>query len=386
MTASPKRIDIWHNILWSRYKGRVFSALHELADAEEFDIRFYQMAETGGDRKGLSEVDTSYHTYPYTLLFKGSLDQVGFWDKLRVITKCALKTDAELSILTGYEKPEVWAQMLVLKLRGKKIVLFCDATIYDQPQNIVKGLAKRVIFGLANGVFGYGQRSRDYALSYGVKPENWHMRCQAAALPHDYNADQVLQKRIKMAAPKEAPRFLYVGRLSPEKNLLRLLEAFALVKKKAPKAELIIVGGGPQKEELERRAGALGLDPAAILVGSKSGNDLFDEYAKATCFVLPSTSEPWGLVVNEALHYGCPVIVSERCGCVPELVIEGETGFTHDPFDVQDLTGKMLAAPEHFADVEKTAYACLGLMRSFTPQKAAEQILEGVRNALINLG
>ncbi len=382
--AQQKRIDIWHNILWSRYKGGVFSALHEMNDPAVYDIRFYQMAETAGDRAVLNAVDDSYHTYPYTLLFKGSLDKISFMTRLRALAGYAFKNDADLSVLTGYEKPEVWVQAFILRLRGKKVMFFCDATKFDQPETVIKNMAKRIVFSLANGVFGYGARARDYVFSYGVKAKNWHMRCQAAALPHDYDAAKALDLRIKMAkeANPEAPRYLYVGRLSKEKNLLRLMDAFARVKKERKGAELIVVGGGPQKEELQQKAKDLAFDPDDILVGSKSGQDLFNEYARATSFVLPSTSEPWGLVVNESLHYGCPVIVSDRCGCVPELVMEGETGFSHDAFSVEDLTDRMLEAAKVFSDVEKTAKTCLAHIAEFVPEKAAKQMLDGVEKVL----
>jgi glycosyltransferase involved in cell wall biosynthesis len=88
------------------------------------------------------------------------------------------------------------------------------------------------------------------------------------------------------------------------------------------------------------------------------------------------------LVVNEALSYGCPVIVSDRCGCVPELVIEGVTGLSYNARDTADLAAKMLAAPMGFADTEKTARDCLALMEAYTPDQAATQILAGCRAIL----
>lgn len=377
-----KNIDIWHNILWSRYKGGVFSALHRIADPKEFNIRFYQMAETGGNRTSLSSVDTSYHTYPYTLLFKGVLEDTGFVKRLKEIAIRTWKSDADMAVLTGYERPEVWAQILLLKLKRKKIMVFCDATVFDQTENAIKKIVKTIIFRSVDGVFGYGERARDYVLQYGVKPENWHKRCQAAALPHEYNADEVLAKRQAVKIADDAPRYVYVGRLSPEKNLERLLEAFVIVKKSKPNAKLVIVGGGAQEAALKDKARDLGLDPDKIFVGSKSGEDLYNEYAQSTCFVLPSLSEPWGLVVNEALHYGCPVIVSHRCGCVPELVIEGKTGFSHDPYDVSDLAAKMEMAAQSFSDIEKTTKDCLSLMDHYKPEIAASQMIEGFKACL----
>lgn len=379
---SAKRIDIWHNILWSRYKGGVFSTLHALNTKQEFDIHFYQMAETEGNRQSLSKVDETYHNYPYTLVFQGALDSVPFHKRLKEIVIRTFKSNADLMILTGYEKPEVWAQIAILKLKRKKVMIFCDATAFDQPQNALKRLIKKIIFQTVDGVFGYGERARDYALSYGTKSKNWHKRCQAAALPHDYDEALIVQKRLELATSSDAPRYLYVGRLSVEKNLGRLLEAFAKLKNNLPQAELVIIGGGDQKQALEEKAITLGLDPATIFIGSKGGQDLYDEYAKATCFVLPSLSEPWGLVVNEALHYGCPVIVSNRCGCVPELVIEGESGFSHDPYSVDDIYDKMMRASIEFQDTQKTAKACLTIMKNQTPQTAALQMIEGIRKTL----
>ena len=71
--------------------------------------------------------------------------------------------------------------------------------------------------------------------------------------------------------------------------------------------------------------------------GLKSVRELPPYYAFARCFVLPSTREPWGLVVNEAMASGLPVIVSNRCGCAEDLVEDGANGYTFDP----DRTGSL---------------------------------------------
>jgi len=225
----PYHIDIWHNILWSRYKGAVFSALHALNDPHSFEIKFFQIAETDQDRAGLSNVDTSYHNYPYTLLFQGALSRVGFLKKLLSIARLTLRSDADITLLTGYERPETWLQILIIKLKRKKAVLFCDSTIYDNPQSLLSGLLKRIIFTSADGIFGYGQRAKEYAVHYGTNPSRIHFRCQAAALPHNYDPQKALEGRLSHAATPASPRFLYVGRLSPEKNLGRLLEAFSTI-------------------------------------------------------------------------------------------------------------------------------------------------------------
>jgi glycosyltransferase involved in cell wall biosynthesis len=93
--------------------------------------------------------------------------------------------------------------------------------------------------------------------------------------------------------------------------------------------------------------------------------------------VLPSFSEPWGLVVNEALAHGCPAVVSESCGCVPELVIDGVSGYSFTAGDVAGLQRTLLKAMEAFADASGTAHRCMEVIRRFDPPSAAANIARG---------
>jgi glycosyltransferase involved in cell wall biosynthesis len=376
------RVDIWHNILWSRYKGEVFSSLYKINNKNELDIHFFQIAETNSKRLGLSPTNLDHHRYPFDLLFKNSYDNVGLFRRLKAILVRTIVSDAKLTLLAGYGNFEFWAQFLVLLLKRRKVAVFCDSTIYDRKQRVAHGLLKGVFFRNVDGIFAYGSRSKEYVVHYGAPPDKVYDRCQAAALPLDYAVEKALAMRLKGAPSTEAPRYLYVGRLSCEKGLDTLLDAFARVWAQNKHSSLVLIGSGSLHEKLVQQVRVLGLDQAVHFLGSKSGDELFKEYAKATVLVLPSTSEPWGLVVNEALSYGCPVIVSRRCGCVPELLIEGKTGFVHAPSDTNDLAEKMLAAPPQFVDIEKTARDCLAVMSSYTPDKAAERLLAGIRNII----
>jgi glycosyltransferase involved in cell wall biosynthesis len=378
----PIRIDIWHNILWSKYKGEVFSSLYALNDIDKIDIRFLQIAETEGQRVGLSGIDVNHHRYPYELIFHGSVDRVSIAKRIGAIFSRTYNSDAELVILAGYEKPEFWLQLLFLLIRRKKIAVFCDSTIYDQKQKFLRGLLKRFFFRSVNGIFCYGTRSKEYVTHYGANAKNVYTRCQAAALPLGYSREEALSARLSMAPAPHAPRYLYVGRLSPEKGLDTLIAAFAGVKQRIAAATLVIVGSGPAREALEAQTRSLGLEEAVVFTGSKASNELFQEYSKATCLVLPSRSEPWGLVVNEALSYGCPAIVSHHCGCVPELVMEGTTGFSHAVDDADDLMKKMIAAPSQFSDITGTARHCIQLISTFSSDAAASQILSGLREIM----
>jgi len=142
-------------------------------------------------------------------------------------------------------------------------------------------------------------------------------------------------------------------------------------------ATLRVVGAGTQREELIQLRDQLGLAAYVAFVGSLDLEALASEYARATCFVLPSRSEPWGLVVNEALSYGCPVVVSDNCGCSPELVHEGVTGFVFETDNIGDLEEKLLAASNGFIDASISAQHCLDLISAYTPERAAHETLRG---------
>src|SRR5258707_12307108 len=108
--------------------------------------------------------------------------------------------------------------------------------------------------------------------------------------------------------------------------------------------------------------------------GSRGDEPLSREYFSATCMVLPSMSEPWGLVVNEALSHGCPSVVSESCGCVPELVIDGISGYAFPAGDVPAMLRTMLKWIEAFADTAAAANRCMDVIQRYDRPSAASNM------------
>jgi glycosyltransferase involved in cell wall biosynthesis len=156
-----------------------------------------------------------------------------------------------------------------------------------------------------------------------------------------------------------------------------LLRAFRSVRERLGDARLDLVGAGPLKDKLQACIAELGLENAVTLLGSRNLDDMVPLFIDSVALVLPSHSEPWGLVVNESLSYGCPVVVSELCGCVPELVIDGVTGYSFDAGDVEGLTNAMLSVTQMSANRLVVAKQCLDTISAFTPEHAASQILDG---------
>jgi len=187
---------------------------------------------------------------------------------------------------------------------------------------------KSFVYRRWDGYLATGKLARDYARSFGIPDE----RIFLCGNPVDGRAIEA----ARSAAP-DRPRersFLYVGRFLPYKNLDGLMRAFLDYRRDGGAWRLDLVGLGPCEPDL--RALVQG-DSSVCFVGPLGFSELINRYLSAGFLVLPSHSEPWGLVVNEALHAGLPVAVSRHCGCVPELVVPGQTGYLFDPEDQEDI-------------------------------------------------
>jgi glycosyltransferase involved in cell wall biosynthesis len=371
-------IAIYHNILWSKYKGVVFSQVYAQAQQRGVRASFIQIAETEEMRAGLGDVDLSYHQYPFRLLFRGAYGSSSRFRRAISIIRDVLKNPSDLAVMPGYHRVEYWSMLFVCMLLGRKRAVFCDSTEYDRPKTEWREFAKRIFFSRCDGYFCYGVRSKEYLLKYGVEESKIIYRYQAAALPHDYSVAEVLSRyQGSLAAPAKPPRFLYVGRLSEEKGLIDLLEALAAMRAKEPAIRLELVGAGPFRAQLEDRVARLGLGDAVEFLGAKGIVEISRLFVESTALVLPSHSEPWGLVVNESLSYGCPVVVSSVCGCVPDLVIDGVTGYSFEVGNVQALTSALTSVLTLSMDRLSVAKRCLDVISAFTPERAAAQILDG---------
>ncbi len=342
-------------------------------------MSFVQVAETETQRSMLGKVDLTYHQYPYRLLFPGRYSDVPLYRLVTALMADLFSNPSELVVLPGYHRIEYWTMLMVSILLRRKRAVFCDSTAYDQAKKTRwKEITKALFFRRCDGVFCYGIRSKEYVESYGVDKQKIYYPCQAAALPHRYDAAAILgyYERNRGEAATIS-RFLYIGRLAVEKGLYDLLDAFRHVHEQLPETKLDIVGSGFLEGELMERTRGLGLESAVAFLGTKSPEDIGQLLMSSTALILPSHVEPWGLVVNESLSYGCPVVVSNICGCTPELVLDGVTGYSFPVGDVQALGTAMISAVRMSKDRFSVAKKCLDLIAQYTPEHAAAEILSG---------
>lgn len=164
----------------------------------------------------------------------------------------------------------------------------------------------------------------------------------------------------KAPAPnRESPYLLYFGRLSREKGILTLVDAFAAVAGELPGWRLVVAGDGPERAAIEGRLSQMpaGVSSRVELVGYQTGEPLRELVRRATLTASPSEClENGPYAVLEALREGTPVVAT-RMGGIPELVREGETGFLADARDVGDLASAILRGASAAGD--PVAYCAL---------------------------
>jgi len=377
-----KRILIIHNILWSHYKAVVFSELYKITKNENIDMFVLQIALTEKRRRNIGDIDLSLHKYPYKLLFEKSIEETTIIERILSLLKEIFRYKPDVIVIPGWDDPAYIIIALIAKFLGIKQILQNDSTEYDKPRKLYKELIKKFIVKLADASWCYGTASRNYLVKLGMKEEKIFIRCQATIndeIEKTYLSYLELRDELKRKYNFKPKNFIYVGRLSSEKNVETLIRAFANVKN--DNWGLIIVGDGPLKEKLEGLIKDLNLKEV-YFVGGKSWKEVPKFYALADVFVLPSISEPWGLVVNEAMVCSLPIIISNKVGASFDLVREGENGYIFNPYNQKELEEIMLKFIEEKVDMKRMGKKSREIIMRYTPENAAKQMYEAIRFCL----
>jgi glycosyltransferase involved in cell wall biosynthesis len=222
-----------------------------------------------------------------------------------------------------------------------------ESQAVDRPRTWWKELIKRRQLRLFDTALVGGPHHRDYLMELGMPAERIVLGYNAVDNGYYQNQADFWHRHPegRQGLPG-APFFLTVCRFAPEKNLVRLVEAFARYRDRSDPDhswELVLCGDGPQAARIDAAIKRSGHADAIHRPGFLQVDVLCRWYAHAGAFVLPSLSEPWGLVVNEAASTGLPLLVSNRAGCAPTLVppLEATSGAQFDPLDIEEMCQKL---------------------------------------------
>ena len=192
-----------------------------------------------------------------------------------------------------------------------------------------KALLYRLAFRLPAIFLPAGSRQAEYLHHYGVgdgRIKIAHMTVDVAKIMSyaaSMQASSRHEARHRYGIESDALVILYLGRLEPYKGLFDLFEAFQRLKEQDSRLSLLIAGDGSLSSWAKDKASA---EQSIFYVGRLSGERVWEAYAISDIFVLPSHFEPWGLVVNEAMASGLPVIATDQVGCVDDLVKHAKSG------------------------------------------------------------
>jgi len=322
---------------------------------------------TSGDRLIAYEVADEEERYPWardrgtepftwSTLFPGrSMESIPAEDCARAMTAALGRDRPDALGIVGYARPESMAGLRWALRHRRPTVLMSESQEIDHPRVWWKEAVKaRRVRRFSAGLVG-GPRHRDYLVKLGMPADRIAFGYNAVD-----NADYARRADASRSDPGDraglpgVPYFLAVNRFVPEKNLARLVRAYARYRASVADGQawdLVLCGGGPGEAEVESAIRETGLRGSIHRPGFLQAGELARWLAHASAFVHPSLMEPWGLVVNEAAACSLPLLVSDRAGCVETLVPEppGTTGRRFDPGDdtgLADSLAWMAAMPE----------------------------------------
>ncbi|QFT76312.1 glycosyltransferase family 4 protein [Erythrobacter sp. THAF29] len=281
-----------------------------------------------------------------------------------------LPFDPDVVALAGWSNMITLATLRWCAQRGIPAVCMSETNDWDFERKWHSECIKRGIVAHYGAGLATNDSQVDYLVSLGLKREtifrgynavdNAYFRESAAK----WRATGGLPPEIAGRVPGSAHGryFLTSNRFIEKKNLLRLLNAYAAFRKgrgdDSADWPLVLLGDGELRPQIEAKIEALGLSDFVHLPGFLQVDALPHYYASAGAFVHASTTEQWGLVVNEAMASGLPVAVSNRCGSTQFLIEDGVTGFSFDPFSTEEITralSNLAEAPDSSALLERAA-------------------------------
>jgi glycosyltransferase involved in cell wall biosynthesis len=322
-----------------------------------------------------TEVETFY---PFVSIVPDrQLEQIHTLDLIKQVFATLNRVNPTVLAIAGYGIPGMIAAAIWAMIHRKPMVLLSASKENDASRSHWKEQIKGWLINRYDAALVGGQPQKRYLVKLGVPAERIFTGYNVVE-----NEAFAPEKIRSLPRPIERPFFLAINRFVPRKNLSRLISAYAAYRAEVGDRtwDLVLCGEGSLQSEIEAKIQEHGLQSVVHLPGFLQQAELLPFFAHAECFVHTSLQEQWGLVINEAMAAGLPVIVSDRCGCYEDLVIEGETGLGFDPEDIAALTHRLIQIGT--MDYQAMGEAGLHRVQGFSPAYFAKSLYQAVQCAL----
>ncbi|GEM_PF-1117335 len=318
------------------YKHLLFKSLQERG--LHFCVLFVGAAPSDRHEK----IDVAGCEYECSFLSSLPFGAAGFRNTMRTVVRTWSALDRlnpRVVVMGGYHMAASWAAWVWAGLHGRRRVLWFESNQFDWPRVGWKERVKSLFVRRCDQAHAYGTSSKEYLERLGMAPERIGIKRAVVDVVKFSGVQKA--RRVRTEARSERT-LIFVGRLAPEKNLPFVLQALQVMRARgvSPEFRLVVVGTGPEESGWRSLVKELRLESVVEFVGYQTQAELPAFFGRSDILVLPSTREPYGLVVLEAMAAGLPVLVSDRCGCAVDVVTP-ETGWLFSPDDLETLVGRL---------------------------------------------
>jgi 1,2-diacylglycerol 3-alpha-glucosyltransferase len=288
------------------------------------------------------------------------------------------KINPDALAIAGYSHPGMLAVLAWSMWNKKTAILMSESKEDDNKRYPILEKIKTFIISKYQAALVGGKPHYRYLAHLGMNTEGIFMGNNVIG-----NDDFHPNHTKNLSHPIQKPYFLAVNRFVSKKNLLNLILAYGLYRQASSGNtwDLVLSGDGELRADIEKKISDLGLQESVHLTGFLQQKELLPYFAHASCFIHASIQEQWGLVVNEAMAAGLPIIVSKHCGCVEDLVLEGVNGFSFDPSN-QDQLVKLMLKMSTSQNIKNMGKASLDRIQHFSPDYFAKGLMEAINYAL----
>jgi glycosyltransferase involved in cell wall biosynthesis len=285
----------------------------------------------------------------------------------------------------AYSRPESQAGVWWTRARRRVAVVMAESRHEDMARSPIRERIKRVIVSQFDAAVAGGTPQARYIQDLGIPRERIFWPYDV--VDNDFFAARAVAARADPTAfthlpglQAKRPFFLAVGRFIERKNYLALLDAYDQYLTSWEESvpwDLVIVGDGPERPKLVARAAEIKPAGHVIFAGYRQIDDIAAYYGLARVFIHPATVDQWGLVVNEAMAAGLPVLVSSGAGAAEDLVSNGVNGYTFDPRD-RVVIAEIMRRIASEADLETMRSNARARIAGWTPQRFAHALWDAV--------
>jgi len=256
---------------------------------------------------------------------------------------------------------------------NRKSILMSDSKRDDKKRLFIKEYFKRMIVRKFDGAIVGGAAHKEYLMSLGMASQR--IMPGFDVVDNDFIAERVKCCIEKKSRPVERKYFLSISRFIKRKNLDTIINAYKMYRKTSRENlwDLVLCGSGGQVQELRRKVREEKIT-GVHFTGILDQEEICRYLAFSEVFIHAPYQEQWGLVVNEAMAAGKPVIISKRCGCRYDLVRERKNGLLFDPSSVEALCKMMVDVAVGKYDLKEMGHNSQRIIKQWNPELFAHNI------------